>query len=96
MLKNLLFLAGFSLFVVASYIGVNIFLELSSSTIPPTVQKNREPIEGSFDTRILDQLKTRSTIPVDLSTQTEIVADIDEEATAGARITITPSPTRLQ
>jgi len=95
MLKNLAILAFFTLFVVIVFVAVDLFLKSSNPQIPDTLKENLVPIEGKFDTEVLNQLKGRTVIPVDLSTGSNAVTDAPN-ATSGAQvtptITVTPSP----
>ncbi len=93
MLKNLLFLAGFSLFVVVVFIVANLYMETTDTTISPTTQKNLEPIEDSFNVEILEKLKERIEVPVDLASQANIIATQTNNNSTSRSAQISPTAT---
>lgn len=97
MLKNLIFLFGFSTFVTVVWIGTTIFHNSVTSRISESNQLKIAPIDPTFDLETLDSLEARTEIPVSLSDSLSIVETDDDliEATESGfieiQITITPT-----
>ena len=89
MLKNFLILSGFSTFVVAVYIGLNIFLSSKDSTLPIKTQTQINTIPSTFDTKTLNSLKKRVPISVDLQEKSNVLSD------SKTKTLTTPSPTDI-
>jgi len=75
MLKNLLLLSGFSTFVVIIIIGLNVYRNLTPSTLRNTTQIKIEPITPDFDTTTLGELKRRVPVRVDLSEESTVISE---------------------
>ena len=95
MLKNLFLLSGFSTFVVIVIIGLNVYHNSITSTVPSTTQIHVVPIPASFDSKTVDDLKKRTPIIVSLKEKSGIVSEDTKKASESANIpiTITPAPT---
>lgn len=91
MLKNLIFLFGFSTFVIIVWIGTTFYHNSATSKISESNQRKIEPIDSNFDLETLEQLDTRQEIPVDLSEQLNIIEE--DEATSSSQLEV---PTVLQ
>lgn len=110
MLKNLLYISGLTLLVVVIFIGADLYMDATKTTIPPTTQKNLKPINGKFDTSAVEGLKSRKQIEVDLSAQNIITTPklsitptsknisttitVSPSTSPTLSSTLTPSPTR--
>lgn len=66
-----LLLISVSIFItIVAWIGFNIYHTTVSSTIPRSLQEKIEPIEGEFDTEIIESIKKRENVlPVSVITQ---------------------------
>lgn len=96
MLKNLVYLAVFTTFVVAVWIGLTIYHNFSKTTISEVAQIQIVPINPTFNPNAINELKQRRQVAADLS-QTTFIADVPEneeetEATGGAIISPVASP----
>lgn len=69
MLKNLVYLAAFTTFVVLVWISLSIYHSIKSSTITANVSLQIVPLPPTFDTSVIDGLSKRLQVPVDLSLQ---------------------------
>lgn len=88
MLKNLLYLTGFSTFVVIVIIALDVYHNYELSQLPPITQKNIIPISKNFDTKTLDELKKREAITVNLQNKSTVVSEDSKDTTSS----VTPSP----
>lgn len=88
MLKNLLFLAGFSTFVVIVLIGLDIFHAYTVSKIPKQTQTHVIPIDPSFDKKTIENLKKRAPISSNLTEKSSVISE-DTQDTSNT----TPTPT---
>lgn len=79
MLKNILYLSIFTVFVVIVWVSLAIFDALTASTITQTVSTQITPLNPSFNTSILPNLAARKNISVNLG---------ETIATASAQIPI--------
>ena len=95
MLKNLILLSGFSTFAVLVIVGFNIYHGLTLSSLPPTTQTRVIPIPPTFDKDTIEELRKRTSIPVNLQEKTAVVSDDSQSPNA---TTPTPSvnPTQIQ
>lgn len=84
MLKNLAYLAAFTTFVVLVWIGLSIYNSVTSSTLTQAEAVQVVPLTPTFNTKVIDSLKTRIQIPVNLS---------DQIATSSAQSTQAATPT---
>lgn len=69
MLKNLVYLAAFTTFVVLVWISLSIYHSIKSSTITADVGLQIVPLPPTFDKSVIDGLSKRLQVPVDLSLQ---------------------------
>lgn len=60
--KDILFILISSFVVVVAWISFNIYHIWVTSTIPSTVQAQLEPIDGSFDASVRQQLQKREQV----------------------------------
>lgn len=90
MLKNLLLLSGFSAFVVAVIIGLNIYHDNSTTSLPLSTQTHVTAISPDFDKKSIDNLKKRVPIETSLTEKSNIVSE-DSKTTSSE---ITPTPTQ--
>ena len=67
MLKNLVYLAIFTSFVVLVWIVLTIYHNATSSTISKTVNTQIAPLSPSFDTSVIENLKKRGEVDSNLS-----------------------------
>jgi len=91
MLKHLIFLFGFSTFVVIVWITTSIYHNSVTSKITPANQQKIIPINAVFDTETLDLLEKREKIRVNLSERASVIeeavnAEIAESSTESAII----------
>lgn len=77
MLKNLIFLFGFSTFVTVVWIASTISHNSSTSKISRSNQEKIKPIRSEFDTQTLEQLDVRQEIIVNLSDRLSIIEDAE-------------------
>lgn len=82
MLKNLVYLAGFTTFVVLVWISLSIYHSIKSSTITADVSLQIVPLSPTFDTSVIDSLTGRLQVPVDLSSQ--LIATKSAESSVSA------------
>lgn len=75
MLKNLIFLFGFSTFVTVVWITSTIYHNSTTSKISLSNQEKIKPISSKFDTQTLERLDVRQEIIVNLSDQLSIIKD---------------------
>lgn len=105
MLKNLVYIAVFTLFVTGIWVGLSIYHNFSSSTISKDLDIQIVSIDDTFDTSAIDILKKKQLLDVSLSQTVStasgtlarpqsIPVTIITSSTS-AKITITPSPTSL-
>ncbi len=67
MLKNLLYFAIFTTLIVSSWVVFGIYHSSVTSTITPDTTLIITPIPSSFDTKTINNIKTRQIIPADIS-----------------------------
>lgn len=92
MLKNLILFSGFTLFVVATWIGLGIYHNTTTSTVSQTTNLRVLPITPSFDKDTIDELKERKEIIVNLREGAIIPSDIlDLQSTPSAIPTLPPT-----
>lgn len=91
MIKNLLFLAGFSTFVVIVIVGLDIYHKSKISSLQPSTQRRVIPITPTFDKEALENLKQREPIAVDLSEGSTVISEDSKNAVPGQ---LTPVPTQ--
>lgn len=84
--KNILYIAIFTTFAVVSWIGLTIYHSYTKSTVSTDVTVKVTPIDESFDIDSLQTLKTRKTIPADLSQSIKV-------SSPSAAASPTPTPT---
>ena len=82
MLKNLIFLFGFSTFVTIVWIGTTIYHNSVTSKISEANKIKIEPINPSFDMETLESLDGRQIITVNLSNNLSIIEDVKDISTA--------------
>lgn len=70
MLKNLLYIAMLTTFVVVSWIILTVYHNISSSTISKDTTARITPIPPSFDRETIEKLKVKKVVPADLSEKT--------------------------
>lgn len=93
MIKNLIFLFGFSTFVTVVWISGTIYHNSVTSKITPADKMNIEKIEPEFDTKIIGQLEARQEVSANLEENVSIIDNesIENNGTPSARTTITPT-----
>lgn len=104
MLKNLIYLSGFSLFVVIVIIFLNIYHANITSTLPATTQQHIKPISSTFDTKTLDELKKRTSITINLDDLSAVTSEDSlnagsqntEEKSSSSSATNLPTPALTQ
>ncbi len=79
MLKNLIFLFGFSTFVTVVWISTTIYHNSVTSKITPENKRKIEPINSTFDTKTLEQLDSRQVVRANLSEKLSIIEDNNEQ-----------------
>ncbi|HWY79981.1 MAG TPA: hypothetical protein VNW29_06525 [Candidatus Sulfotelmatobacter sp.] len=84
--KDILFILISSFVVVFAWIVFNIIHILSNSTVSPDVQAQLMPIPPNFDSRVMQQLKSRENINPLFENQA---------STSATTITTTPTPNFL-
>lgn len=85
MLKNLIFLFGFSAFVTMVWVGTTVYHNSAESKISESNLKKIEPINPVFDLETLKKLDTKQEMPVNLSEQLDIIGE--DEATLSSQLT---------
>lgn len=85
--KDILFLSISFFVVVVAWIGFNLYHVWATSTIPEDVQSQMTPIEGTFDTNTLRELKIREPVTP--------LYELSGESSSQAAVTATPSPTEI-
>jgi hypothetical protein len=85
MLKNLLYFAILTTFVVMCWVGFGIYHNSITSTISESTTKSIIPISPRFDIETIAKLKSKKVIRADLSSS--------QIATPTPTIITTPSPT---
>jgi hypothetical protein len=91
MLKNLIYLSGFSLFVVIVIIALNIYHNSTISTLPAITQTRIIQITPTFDKTTIDNLKKRKQINVDLNEKSTITSVDSKSASESAAVEVTPT-----
>lgn len=91
MLKNLLFLAGFSTFVVIMVVGLDIYHKSNTSSLQPSTQKRIVPITPTFDKETIENLKQREPITVDLNDKSKVISEDSKNTAAPNQVTIEPT-----
>ena len=91
MFKNLMYLAILTTATVASWIGFSIYHNYSTSTIDDAVKIRITPIPGEFDREVIESIKSKKTIPADLSDTREIISittapTLSQQASPGAQV----------
>lgn len=82
MLKNLIFLFGFSTFVTIVWISTTIYHNSVTSKISEANKTKIEPINPNFDIQSLESLDARQSIIVNLSDNLNIIEKVEDEPTA--------------
>jgi hypothetical protein len=82
MLKNLIFLFGFSTFVTIVWIVTTLYHNSVTSQISKANQVRIEPINPSFDMETLESLDGRQIITVNLSNNLSIIGNPEDGSTA--------------
>jgi len=80
--KDILYISISSFVLVVFWIGFNLYHDYVTSTIAPDLQMEIQPIDPTFNTGLIQKLKTR-----------EKIIPIYELKNASAEASITPSPT---
>lgn len=96
MLKNLIFLFGFSTFVTVVLISTTLFHNSVTSRISKANQVRIEPINPSFDSETLESLDGRQTITVNLSNNLSIIEKVGDSPTATESSNIDTQPVDTQ
>jgi hypothetical protein len=65
-LKNIIYLGAFSLFVVIVWIFMGLYHSRNTPTISSSTEKKAAPIDPSFDTDIINEIKQRKQIQANL------------------------------
>lgn len=91
MLKNLIYLSGFSLFVVIVIIALNIYHTVTISTLPTITQIRVIQITPTFDKTTIDNLKKRKQISVDLTEKSTITSVDSKSASESAVPEVSPT-----
>ncbi len=95
MLKNLILLTGFSTFAVIVIIAFNIYHNFTLSSLPTVTQQRVVAIPATFDKKTIEELRKRTSIPVNLSEKTGIISE-DSKSTSSLSPTPTPTTTSIQ
>lgn len=82
MIKNILYLSILINVGVLALIGFNVYHNSKTSTVSEDTNIQAAPITPTFDTKTIDELKTRS----------EIIVNLQDKAPAAGAIEITPTP----
>ena len=85
--KDILFLSISFFIVVFLWIGFNLYHVWATSTITEDVQSQMTPIEATFDTNTIRELKNRESVTP--------LYELSGEASSPAATTATPSPTEI-
>lgn len=99
MLRNLYLLSILLTVGVVSWIGFNVFLNMTQSTIPEDTSTQIVPITPTFDLQTMQDLELRSRVDVNLSDDSPLPAQgsaplpEDEEEPSPENPSVTPSPT---
>lgn len=93
MLKNIVYITAVVAAFALLWIVFSIKHNFDNSTITPETHTNISPITPSFDTKTLDQLKSRTSVPVDLSTPGIASEQTTASSNSATQIRITPQPT---
>lgn len=80
--KDILYIAISSFILVVLWIGFNLYHAHATSTIEPVLQLQIKPIDSSFDTSVIQKLKSRQN-----------VQPIYEFGNASSAANISPTPT---
>jgi len=99
MLKNLIFLFGFSTFVTIVWVATTVYHNSITSQITPANKVRIQTINATFDTDTIDRLEGREEIRADLSEDVSIIANSDEldeiiessQSAAVEDVVVTPS-----
>jgi len=85
--KNLIILLSLILIFTLLWVISNVYHSYVNSTIDLPLAEDIRPIEGTFDTNAIDELKTRKRVEAtnDIITITEDLENEDETATATAQ-----------
>jgi len=60
--KDALLLSITTFITIVAWIGFNIYHATVTSTIPESLQKKVQPIEGKFDTEVIESVKKRQKV----------------------------------
>ena len=88
MLKNLVYLAIFTTFIVLVWIGVTIYHNFSTTTISEVTQIQIVPIKATFNKETVSNLKRRKQINADLSQPSSISSTQIEGTTSSKSATL--------
>lgn len=86
MLKNLVYLAIFTTFTIAVWIGLTIYHNFSTTTISEVAQIQIVPIDSTFNQPVVQNLKKRTQVQADLSQTLLVASDPDEETSDSAAL----------
>lgn len=81
MFKGILYLAIFTATVVASWMGFSVYHGYTTSTISSSEAIIITPISAGFDREVIEKIKTKKIIKVDLNEET---VETDTQATESA------------
>lgn len=99
MLKNLLYFAIFSTFLVLVVVGLNVYHNFTTSTVANDTSIKIVPITPSFDIKTIKMLESRLSIPVNLSEQVSFPTSapaFPDTLSPTPRITAAPTPVTTQ
>lgn len=86
MLKNLVYLAIFTTFVITVWIGLTIYHNFSTTTISEVAQIQIVPIDPTFNQPVLQDLKQRKQVSADLSQTLLVSSEPEDKASNSADI----------
>lgn len=93
MIKHLLYLSILTTFAVASWLGFNIYHNITNSTVSTSTNVKIVPISPVFDIKTLQTLKKRIIIPANLTEKTIRIASSSAQQIPQLPISATPIQT---
>lgn len=94
--KNLITLLVLIVIVVTALVGSNIYHSAVTSTIPEILAIQVKPINPTFQTKVLDELKKRTKVSPQLNAPPPVITPTPAAQTPLVRPSPTPLPTTQQ
>lgn len=94
MLKNLVYLALFTLFVALLWVGLSIYHNISTSTISTDENIQINPITATFNIKAIDILKKKQSVPVNLSERMTPISPVPATGSGILKPSVSPTITR--